>query len=322
MALFNNKSTVLVTVIALIGGGAGLLLWRGLEKNELPKGLYFSNGRIEATEVKIAAKYPGRIVEIVPREGDDVKKDDIIVRLDNREALAKLAQARAEHQRALHLVHSAKAEIERRKQELAYAQSQFERTRELFARAIAPQQQLDRDTTAMQSAAAILETARGVLEQSEAQLAIAQAQIDQNRAIVADMEIKAPISGRVLFRVAEPGEIAQAGGNILLLVDLDRVYMTMYVDVASAGKINIGDEALIWADAFPAGPFPAKVTFVSSEAEFTPKEVETREERQNLVFRVKITAINNDERNLKPGMPGVGLIRSNRGIPWPRTAPK
>jgi HlyD family secretion protein len=173
----------------------------------------------------------------------------------------------------------------------------------------------------MRTAAAMLDAAQGKLMQSEAQLAAAQAQIDQYRAIVAETEIKAPISGRVLFRIAEPGEIVQAGGNILLLVDLDDLYMTLYVDVVSAGKINVGDEALIWTDAYPDKPFPAKVTFVSSKAEFTPKEVQTREERQNLVFRVKITALNNNDRSLKPGMPGIGLIRTNNDIRWPRRAP-
>lgn len=320
MTVLKHKWIIPVAAAALLIG-AGLYLWKSLQNDNLPKGLFVGNGRIEGTEVKVAAKYPGRIVEITPEEGDDVKKDETIVRLDNREILAKLAEVRAEHQRASHVVHSARADIELRKRELAYAESQHERTRQLFARGSASQQHLDRDSTAMRTAAAMLDAAQGKLMQSEAQLAAAQAQIDQYRAIVSETEIKAPISGRVLFRVAEPGEIIQAGGNILLLVDLDDLYMTLYVDVVSAGKINVGDEALIWTDAYPDKPFPAKVTFVSSKAEFTPKEVQTKEERQNLVFRVKITARNNDDRSLKPGMPGIGLIRTNNDIRWPRRAP-
>ena len=98
--------------------------------------------------------------------------------------------------------------------------------------------------------------------------------------------------------------------------------MTIYVDEVSAGRISIGDDALIWTDAYPDRPFPARVTFISSEAEFTPKEVQTSEERQNLVFRVKLTALDNDERQLKPGMPGVGLIRTDVDIAWPHSAPR
>jgi HlyD family secretion protein len=219
-------------------------------------------------------------------------------------------------------VHSAKADVERLTRELAFAENQYERTSQLFKRGTASQQQLDRDDVARDSAITVLEAARAALMQADAQLVAAQAQIDHADAIVTETIIRAPISGRVLFRIAEPGEIIQAGGNILLLVDLDRPYMTIYLAEVASGKISIGDDALIWTDAYPDRPFPAKVSFIASEAEFTPKEVQTSEERQNLVFRVKLAAVNNDERRLKPGMPGVGLIRTDIGIPWPQSAPR
>jgi HlyD family secretion protein len=300
---------------------AGIYLWQASNKTNLPEGLVVGNGRIEGTEIKVAAKYPGRIIEVTAGEGDDIEKGKIIVRLDNREAVARLKQARAEHVRVEHVVHSTKADIERRRKELTYAKAQLNRTRQLFERGTASQQQLDRDSTAMSTAAAALQAAQAAKMQSEAQLVSANAQIDRYVAIVSEMEIRAPISGRVLFRIAEPGEIIQAGGNVLLLVDLNRLYMTLYVSEVSAGRISIGDEALIWTDAYPNKPFPAKVTFISSKAEFTPKEVQTSEERQNLVFQVKITALQNSEKLLKPGMPGIGLIRISGDIPWPKTAP-
>lgn len=306
-------------VIAVAGG---LYLWQSSNKDALPDGLYVGNGRVEGTEVKVAAKYPGRIIEIAPKEGDDVRKGQILVRLDNREVLASLAQARAEYQSASHLVHSARADVERLETELSYAEAQLKRTRQLFERGNASQQQLDRYSTAMGSAASALEAARANRMQAEAQLASAQAKIDRYKAIFDEMEIEAPISGRVLFRVAEPGEIIQAAGNILLLVNLDRLYMTIYVDEVTTGKISVGDDALIWVDAYPNRPFPGKVTFVASTAEFTPKEVQTSEERHNLVFRIKITALDNSERLLKPGMPGIGLIRINDEIAWPEQAPR
>jgi len=307
-----------IAVIIIVG----LYWWFNQGDGSLPEGLYAGNGRVEATEVRIATKYPGRIVEIVPNEGDDVDAGAVIARLDNREALADLAQARAEYERVTHIAHSARAEIERRKRELAFAESQLERTQQLFERGNASQQQLDRDTASMSTAAAAVEAAKGSLMQAEAQEAAAQARIDRAEAIVAEMEIEAPISGRVLFRTAEPGEVIQAGGNILLLVDLDRPYMTIFLDEISAGRIDVGDEALIWTDAFPEEPFAAAVTFVSDEAEFTPKEVQTAEERQNLVFRVKLAAGDNSQRRLKPGMPGVGLIRTDEDIPWPQSQPQ
>ena len=299
-----------------------LYLMQTTQSDTLPDGLFVGNGRVEGTEVKVAAKYSGRITEIIPKEGDDVGNGTIIVRLDNREALASLAEARAKYEQIQHVAHSAKADIERRTNELAFAEGQLKRTRQLFGRGNVSQQKLDRDNTAKSTAAAALDRANAVLMQSEAQLASAQAQVDRYKAIVSETEIAAPISGRVLFRIAEPGEIIQAGGNILLLVDLDRLYMTIYADEVSAGRINVGDDALIWTDAYPDNPFKARVTFVSSKAEFTPKEVETSEERQNLVFQVKITAIDNTDRRLKPGMPGIGVIRTSGDVPWPQKMPR
>ncbi len=317
-----KQNWILLAGVIAVGILLALYLWQTSNENTLPDGLYIGNGRVEGTEVKVAAQYSGRIVKIGPEEGDDVDESDTIARLDNREATAQLAAAQAEHSGISHLVHSAKAEIERRTKELAYAEAQLGRTQRLFERGNISQQQLDRDNTSMSTAAAALEAAQANLLQSEAQLASAQAQIDRYSTILAETEIRAPISGRVLFRIAEPGEIIRAGGNILLLVDLDRLYMTIFLDEISAGKITVGDDALIWTDAYPNRPFPAKVTFVSSKAEFTPKEVQTSEERQNLVFRVKITALDNDERLLKPGMPGIGLVRADGGIPWPNSAPE
>ncbi len=299
-----------------------LYLLQTTQSDTLPDGLFVGNGRVEGTEVKVAAKYPGRITAILPDEGGDVETGAIVVRLDNREALAGLAEARAKFEQMQHVVHSAKADIERHTDELAFAEGQLKRTRQLFGRGNVSQQKLDRDSTAASTAAATLQMANAVLMQSEAQLASAQAQVDRYEAIVSETEIAAPISGRVLFRIAEPGEIIQAGGNILLLVDLDRLYMTIYADEVSAGKIDVGDDALIWTDAYPDKPFNARVSFVSSKAEFTPKEVETREERQNLVFQVKITAIDNGDRRLKPGMPGIGIIRMVSDIPWPQQMPR
>lgn len=309
-----------VGAIVLLGAGA-LYLWLDRDADELDEGLYAGNGRVEATEVKVATKYPGRLVDVVPKEGDEVEQGAVVARLDNREALADLAQARAEFERVTHVVHSARAEIERRNRELALSESQLERTEQLFERGSTSQQQLDRDTASMRTAAAAAEAARGNLMQAVAQLSAAEARIDRAEAIVEEMEISAPISGRVLFRTAEPGEIIQAGGNILLLVDLDRPYMTIFLDEVSSGRVDIGDDALIWTDAYPQEPFAATVSFVSDEAEFTPKQVQTPEERQNLVFRVKLTAADNSRKMLKPGMPGVGLIRTDSNIPWPQSQP-
>jgi HlyD family secretion protein len=308
-------------VVGIVVVGS-VYIWLVSSGDDLPEGLYFGNGRIEGIEVKISTKYPGRIIEIGPQEGGDVEANEIVVRLDNREARAGLASAWAERDRAAHLLHSARAEIERRESDVNLVESQLNRTRRLAEQGNASQQRLEQDQAAVDAANATLERARAASMEAEAVVASAQAHVDRYDAILSETEIAAPTAGRVLFRIAEPGEMIAAGGNILLLVDLDRIYMTIYADATSAGMISVGEDALIWLDAYPGRPFPARVTFVASEAEFTPKEVQTAEERQNLVFRIKIAALNNDERLLKPGMPGIGLIRTDANIPWPQSPPQ
>jgi len=139
------------------------------------------------------------------------------------------------------------------------------------------------------------------------------------RADINDCVLKSPRDGRVQYRLAEPGEVLPAGGKILTIIDLSDIYMTVFLPESQAGKISIGAEARIVLDAFPNRYFNGLVSYVSPEAQFTPKQVETTTERQKLVFRTKVQLTDDDLSVLKPGMPGVAYILLTASVDWPDT---
>ena len=129
------------------------------------------------------------------------------------------------------------------------------------------------------------------------------------------------MAGRIHHRLAEPGEVLGAGGKLLLLVDLSDMYMTFFLPERSAGKVCIGSEARVLLDAFPGKPLPARISFVASVAQFTPKTVETQQEREKLMFRVKAQLdpglLKKYIPYVKTGVPGTAWIRIDQSVPWP-----
>jgi HlyD family secretion protein len=138
---------------------------------------------------------------------------------------------------------------------------------------------------------------------------------------VADSTLIAPTGGRIQYKLAQPEEVLPAGGSVLTLLDLSEVYLTIFVPAHVAGPLTIGDEARVILDPLPEFVFPAKITFVATEAQFTPKMVETEEEREKLMFRVKLTIDpelrDRYENQVKTGIRGVGFVRAAPDIAWP-----
>ena len=159
---------------------------------------------------------------------------------------------------------------------------------------------------------------------AQAQVAAARAAIGASQARVAqltseidDSSLRAPIDGVIQLRLAEPGEVLGAGGRVFMMIDPSDQYMNLYLPASVVGKLTVGADARIVLDALPEQPLPAKITFVAAKSQFTPKEVETRDERQKLVFRVKLRL--NDPSAVpqaKPGMPGAGYVRT-ADVDWP-----
>lgn len=339
---------VAVAVVAAVAA-AGVAGWAVLRPKGLPPGFAASNGRIEATEIDIAAKIAGRLSTVTVREGDFVRSGQILAHMDTatldaqlKEAGATLSQAEIGVDTARNLVSQREAEcaaaqavIAQRQAETDAAAKRLTRTEDLTAAGHASRQQLDDDRArflasraGVSAARANLAAANAALGTAKSQVIAAQSQVDAIRATIqriqADIDdsvLRAPRDGRVQYRVAQPGEVLGAGGVVLNMVDLSDVYMTFFLGTNQAGRTAMGAEARIILDAAPQYVVPATVTFVADVAQFTPKTVETTEERQKLTFRVKATIapelLRQHIRYVKTGLPGMAYVRLDSAQPWP-----
>jgi len=342
------KNWVIVIGVIALGVVVGVG-WLRREKAGLPPGLASGNGRIEAIEYDIATKRPGRIAKVLAQEGDMVEPGQVLVEMDVRDLQAELKQAEAEWRRAQDVrrqavavvaqkqseIKQAMAAIAQRESELKLAEREFVRSGELLKRELIPRQQFDEDQTKKLTAEAALtmEQARKVtaeaalqaagfqVNQSDAAIEAARAAIDRVKTDIDDSRIAAPILGRVLYRLAEPGEVLAAGGKVLTLLGLTDVYMTIFLPTALAGQLKIGAEGRIVLDAAPDAVIPATVSFVAPRSQFTPREVETKTEREKLMFRVKVKinpeVLKKNIDKVKTGLPGVAYVRLNGNTEWP-----
>ncbi len=309
---------VIILAIALAGIVYGLRL---LDKPDISDTFASGNGRIEATEVEITTKLAARIAKITVNEGDNVKAGEILARMDTKSLDARLRQAKAEVKRVRQERTYAAATITQRNSELNLAEKELERSRLLYENENIAIEQLQRDQTAVQTANAALAAAKAQLASAEAAIEAAIARAEMIKADIDDAILKTPISGRVLYRLVEPGEVLGAGGKILTILDLTDVYMTIFLPTKDASRIAVGAQARIVLDTIPDSAIPAKVSFVAPKAQFTPKEVETRTEREKLMFRIKVKIdevfLKDHARQIKTGVPGVAYIRLEPNAEWP-----
>lgn len=171
------------------------------------------------------------------------------------------------------------------------------------------------------AALAALAAARIDVDSREAAIAAAGARMERIRADIADSTLTAPIRGRVLYRLSEPGEVLPAGGRVVTVLELSDVYMTIFLPTEEAGRAVIGSQGRIVLDAAPHLVLPATVSFVAPRAQFTPKEVETRAEREKLMFRVKVRIdpelLARHAEKVKTGLPGMAYVRLDPTADWP-----
>ncbi len=325
------------------------LLWLELRPTGLGDGFASANGRIEATEVDVAAKLAGRLLEIGVDEGDFVEAGQVLARMDTQVLEAQLSQAQAEVRQAQNAIRTANAQValrnsektvaeatvRQRQAELVAAQKHHGRTSILVKRNALPQQQLDDDEARLQSALATLAASRAQvlsaqagIEAARSQVIEAESAVEANQANVArlqadidDSQLKAPRAGRVQYRISQPGEVLAAGGKVLNLVDLNDVYMNVYLPTEQAGRVALGSDVRLVLDAAPQFVIPAKVTFVASVAQFTPKTVETASEREKLMFRVKARIdpglLRDHLEQVKTGVPGMAYLKLDAAAEWP-----
>lgn len=337
----------------LIAGVLASLLavfaWRQTRPSGPGPGFVSGNGRIEATEINIATRLPGRVESISVHEGDSVALGQILAHMQVDVLDAQRAEAQAQSQQASTAVTSAEAQVTARQSETAAAeaavnqrssdlhaaQNRFSRIETLFKDGVATDQELDDTRAAFNGAQAAVVAAQAQVLAAQAATRAAQAQVAGARsgvvasdatiariqADLADSQLKSPIDGRVQFRIAQPGEVLAAGGKVMNLVDLSETHLTFFLPETVVGRIALGSEVRLILDAAPEYVIPASISYVASVAQFTPKTVETVSERQKLMFRVKAQIsrdlLQKHLKTVKTGLPGVAWLKLDASENWP-----
>jgi HlyD family secretion protein len=305
----------------LLIGGVGAYVATRLTSKPLPAGIVSSNGRLEATEIDIATKLAGRIDAVLIQEGDFVERGQVVARMDTTVLKAQLREAEADANRARMALATAGAVVDQRRNELSLAQSVLRRSKQLVEGHFISVEKLDADQAQVNVAAAALTAAVSQVSVAKAAVVAAMASADRIQADIEDGVLRAPTAGRAQYRLAQPGEVLPAGGKVIGMLDLADVYMTLFLPEEAVGRLAIGAPARLVFDSAPQVVVPARVRFVATEAQFTPKTVETATERQKLVFRVKAQLdpqyLRQHWTEIKAGMPGTGYIQVDPRAVWP-----
>ena len=311
--------TANIVVVALAIAAAA---WWWLHTGpDLPPGFASGNGRIEADEVDIDTKFAGRIVALRADEGDQVKTGQVLAVMDTRDLEAQLQQYQQLVLEAGHTLDQARANYTQQEAVVKFARQQVERSRYLVPRGYATQQTLDQQQQQLDSAIATLSADDAAIGAAEKAMVAATHQVELYQVNIADNSLTAPKDGPIEYRVANIGEVLPAGGKVFTMLDASYVYMDIYLPTTRAGRVRIGSEARIVLDAYPAHVIPARVVFVASQAQFTPKTVETRDERDKLMFRVRVQ-IDRDRLEgraalIRSGLPGEAYVRIEEEAAWP-----
>lgn len=356
------KFSALSIVALLIILSAWWFWWR---VPPFPEGLVQANGRFEGDHYTVSGKWPGRVTELLVREGEYVQKGQVMVKLDDAQTLAKVDQAiaavavkkagiKAAQTELVVFKKNVPLKIDTAKAGLNHADAELvsslateqqmykdaERFRELLQREtvdrrrseqadlnwkVARAQHSKAQAARTQAEKLLAETELGRdqirakvdnVEALAAQVTQAEAALTEAQSILNDLVIQAPASGMITTRIVDNGEMIAAGSPLFDIVDLDKLYLKVYVPEKEIGKIRLGLSARIYTDAYPDKPFPATLRYIASGAEFTPKEVQTPDERVKLVYAVKLYVDQNTEHKLTPGLPADAVIRWQEGTPW------
>lgn len=318
--LRGNILIIAIIAAAVVAGGA-YVGWRKLSLGALPAGIAKTNGRIEAERVDVATKLAGRLKEVLVKEGDSVKAGQTLALMDTAELDAQLNDAKAAVRQAERQLDQAVALLAQRKSEQTLAGRELERAEQLAAKGYTAKEVVDQRQSAKITAEAAVNSASAQIDLAKANIESTLARVARIQTYIDDSVLTAPRGGRVQYRLALPGEVLAAGGKVLTLLDLTDVYMTVFLPTSEAGRLAIGAEARIVFDAAPQYVVPASVSFVASEAQFTPKYVETKSEREKLMFRVKVQIpreiLEKYAQWVKTGVTGVAYIKLSDDGEWP-----
>jgi HlyD family secretion protein len=305
-------------------------------RDKADDGTIHLNGRIEAPTVDLGPKVPGRVTEVLVREGDRVKAGALLVRLDLGETSIAVereqAGVRSAEARAQDLasgtresdIAAADAEIADRRAAVSLAEKETGRQRFLLDRKVGTQRDYDRARTDLERTRAALrvsqERAKGLREgarvqqtqAARAEAERAQAVLKQSVVVARENEIRAPADGVIVHRLAEAGQLVGAGQPAVTMAFANRLYVRTFIPETKLGRVRMGMPARVTVDAFPGRQFPAHITEISPDAEFTPKAVETKAERVNLVYGAKADLDRGWQEPLVPGQPAEVTVGAQR----------
>jgi HlyD family secretion protein len=319
-----KKKLLIIMVSLLVALTVVVILWRNSDR-------FFNNGElelsgvVEATEVQVSSKVTGKVINRAVDEGDSVEKGTLICEIESPELLAQLRQAQAAEETARQYYYAmsrgsrpqqiSQAIAMHKQAEAAFidGEADYERVKKLYEERVASKSQFDATKARYEGVKEQLRIARDNLSlvnegprkeevlAARAQSEQARAALDFVRSQVAELTIYAPLKGTVMVKEVEKGELVTPGSPIVTLADLDKVWVKLYVMESDLGKVSLNAKVRITIDSFSDREFEGVITHISEKAEFTPKNIQTKDERVNQVYAVKVT-IPNPEGILKPGM--------------------
>lgn len=319
-----RRLSILVVVVILVA--VGVFLYPRLKAEKKPQNEVVLSGNIEAHDSLVSFKVQGRIVELPVEEGQSVGKDSLLARLDDADYQQRVRIDEAgvrvrQSNLALTMAGTREQEIKAAQQSTIDAQADlqqkkidYDRAQRLFSEDAVSAQERDLADTAFKRSQAVFQAAQQkyseALEGSRKEdIAIAEANLNQAHANLGMSRVnldytvlRAPNAGVITVRQAELGEVVLPGTPVVTLADLDHIWLRAYIAETDLGRIHWGQDAVVTTDTYPGKKYHGRISFIASEAEFTPKSVQTYKERVTLVYRIKID-IDNSSHELKPGMP-------------------
>jgi HlyD family secretion protein len=319
----SHRGLLLLACLLIVVSGAGIGGWYWWKQHQsaLPPGIVWGNGRVEADDIDITPKAAGRVAELLVDEGDLVKAGQVVARMDTRDTEATLQKSEAQMKLAERYLEETAANLVQQQTQQKLAQQQFDRAQALLQKGFATRELLDQRRQALDGANAALNGATARIAEAEQAITATAHDVAFYKIAVGDGVLVAPRDARVQYRLVNTGEVIAAGAKIFTLLDLSNVYMTTFFPTEDAGKIALGSEGRIILDALPGLVIPGYVNFVSATSQFTPKMVETRSERDKLMFRVKVRidpeVLAQHLPAVRTGLPGLAYVRSDPKIAWP-----
>jgi len=322
-----------ILLIVIIAAAVAGLVYYLLTRNKEDKGNFIKvSGNIEATEVDVGFKVPGRIVSRFFEEGDWIDQGKVLAKLDDEDLRNRLEVARATLMSAQarlgkllagsrpEEIRQAEANLHQAQFDLKNKQTQYERMKGLYERGVISKEAFDNAETGFKVAQAAEQVATETyqlvkegprkedIEDARAQADQARASVKLNETQLSYTTLYSPISGVVLVKSGEIGEVVNPGTSILTIADVENVWLKAYIPETDLSKVKWGQDVIVTTDLRPQKEYRGRISFISSQAEFTPKQIQTEKERVTLVYRIKVD-ISNKDRELKPGMPADGRIQ-------------